>query len=165
VLALLRIHRGRDPIRERRRRFIRRVPPPCLGAVLRSIDFVTFACRRDLSAIGFPAGAQGTGILSTLPFSPEAVAACLLPSSRAPFLLTLTPPRPRPVVRDGAVVIRPILRLFGTFDNRLVDGYAACRFGDALARWLEAPGRLLEGEPFAARLGQSTAPGDLVGRP
>src|SRR2546428_730440 len=82
------------------------------------------------------AGAQGPGILSTLPCSPEAVAACLLPSPRAPFLLTLTPPRPRPVVRDGAVVIRPILRLFGTFDNRLVDGYAACRFGDALARWL-----------------------------
>jgi hypothetical protein len=164
MLALLRIHRGRDPIRERRRRFLARVPSPCMGTVLRAIDFLTFACQRDLSPIGFPAGAQGAGIISTLPFAPASVAACFLPSSRAPFLLTVTPPRPRPVVREGAVVVRPILRLFGTFDNRLIDGYQACRFGDALARRLETPGSLLADEPFAAALDGDVAPVGRAGR-
>jgi hypothetical protein len=164
MLALLRVHRDRDPVRARRQRFIRRVPAPCLGLVLKSVDFLTSACQVDLSTIGFPAGAQGTGIISTLPFAPESVAACLLPSSRAPFLLTLTPPRPRPVVRRGAVVARSVLRLFGTFDNRLVDGYTACRFGDALVRRLEAPGQLLAAEPFADRLGDLADAADLVGQ-
>ena len=48
------------------------------------------------------------------------------------------------MVRQGRVEPGSVLRLCGTFDNRLVDGYAACRFGLEVKRLLEAPQPRLE---------------------
>ena len=44
---------------------------------------------------------------------------------------------PRPVVRDGAVVVRPVGNLSVTFDHRVVDGARAAAFALALIRTLE----------------------------
>jgi len=49
----------------------------------------------------------------------------------------------RPVVRDGAVVIRKIMNLSSSFDHRIVDGFVAAAFIQALRAELEAPARLL----------------------
>lgn len=145
LAALLRIHRRRDPQRERRRRFLGAVPPPLMGSVLSVLDFLTAACQVDLSPLGFPRVTQGAGIVSDLTRFPlDGISARLLPTSRAPFLLSLPAPRARPVVRQGRVECGSILRLCGTFDHRLVDGYAACRFGLEVKRLLEAPQALLE---------------------
>jgi len=47
--------------------------------------------------------------------------------------------RPRPVARDGEVVVRPVLGLSLTFDHRAVDGAPAAAFLDDLAVRLERP--------------------------
>jgi pyruvate dehydrogenase E2 component (dihydrolipoamide acetyltransferase) len=44
---------------------------------------------------------------------------------------------PRPVVRDGEIVIRPVGLLSLTFDHRVVDGARAAEFGLAVIRRLE----------------------------
>ena len=44
---------------------------------------------------------------------------------------------PRPVVRDGEIVIRPVGHLSLTFDHRVVDGARAAEFGLAVIRRLE----------------------------
>jgi pyruvate dehydrogenase E2 component (dihydrolipoamide acetyltransferase) len=49
---------------------------------------------------------------------------------------------PRPVVRDGAIVVRSTGRLAVTFDHRVVDGARAAEFGLAVIRRLENPGEL-----------------------
>ncbi|WEK49011.1 MAG: dihydrolipoamide acetyltransferase family protein [Candidatus Kaistia colombiensis] len=49
----------------------------------------------------------------------------------------------RPVVRDGAVVIRKIMNLSSSFDHRIVDGFVAAAFIQALRAELEASARLL----------------------
>jgi pyruvate dehydrogenase E2 component (dihydrolipoamide acetyltransferase) len=49
---------------------------------------------------------------------------------------------PRPVVRDGEIVIRPIGTIAITFDHRVVDGARAAEFGLAVIRRLEQPDEL-----------------------
>jgi len=46
---------------------------------------------------------------------------------------------PRPVARDGAVHVRPVLPLSLTFDHRVIDGDAALAFIQTLRRLIEQP--------------------------
>jgi len=48
----------------------------------------------------------------------------------------------RPVVRDGAIVIRKIMNLSSSFDHRVVDGMDAARFIQAMRGMLECPAML-----------------------
>jgi pyruvate/2-oxoglutarate dehydrogenase complex dihydrolipoamide acyltransferase (E2) component len=49
---------------------------------------------------------------------------------------------PRPVVRDGEVVVRQTGTIAVTFDHRVIDGACAAEFGLAVIRRLENPGEL-----------------------
>jgi 2-oxoglutarate dehydrogenase E2 component (dihydrolipoamide succinyltransferase) len=49
----------------------------------------------------------------------------------------------RPVARDGAVVIRPMMYLALTYDHRIVDGKGAVTFLVRVKECLEDPQRLL----------------------
>ena len=49
----------------------------------------------------------------------------------------------RPVVRDGAVVVRKIMNLSSSFDHRVVDGWDAAEFVQRLRALLETPAMLL----------------------
>jgi len=69
------------------------------------------------------------------------------------FVAVLNPPQAailavgaveeRPVVEEGAVVVRPMLTMTLTCDHRAVDGAAAARFLAAVKRLLESPGLAL----------------------
>jgi 2-oxoisovalerate dehydrogenase E2 component (dihydrolipoyl transacylase) len=48
----------------------------------------------------------------------------------------------RPVVRDGAIVIRKMMNLSCSFDHRVIDGMVAARFVQALRGFLECPATL-----------------------
>lgn len=48
----------------------------------------------------------------------------------------------RPVVRDGQIVIRPIMTYYFTYDHRVFDGAVAAQFIERLALFLENPGLL-----------------------
>jgi 2-oxoisovalerate dehydrogenase E2 component (dihydrolipoyl transacylase) len=45
----------------------------------------------------------------------------------------------RPVVRDGRVAVRKMMNLSSSFDHRIVDGYDAARFIQAIKRLIEHP--------------------------
>jgi len=49
----------------------------------------------------------------------------------------------RPVVRDGQVVIRPIMYLALSYDHRLIDGREAVQFLVRIKECVESPERLL----------------------
>ncbi len=49
----------------------------------------------------------------------------------------------RPVVRDGAIVVRKIMNLSSSFDHRVVDGWDAAEFVQRLRALLESPALLL----------------------
>ena len=48
----------------------------------------------------------------------------------------------RPVVREGAIVVRKIMNLSSSFDHRIVDGLRAATFVQGLRAYLEAPATL-----------------------
>jgi 2-oxoisovalerate dehydrogenase E2 component (dihydrolipoyl transacylase) len=45
----------------------------------------------------------------------------------------------RPVVRDGAIVVRQMMNLSSSFDHRIVDGLRAASFVQAVRACLEGP--------------------------
>jgi 2-oxoglutarate dehydrogenase E2 component (dihydrolipoamide succinyltransferase) len=49
----------------------------------------------------------------------------------------------RPVVRDGAIVIRPMMYVALTYDHRLIDGREAVQFLKRIKETIEDPARLL----------------------
>ena len=49
----------------------------------------------------------------------------------------------RPVVKDGEIMIKPMMYLALTYDHRLIDGREAVQFLDSLKSCLEEPSRLL----------------------
>lgn len=49
----------------------------------------------------------------------------------------------RPVVREGQVVVRPVLRMNYTFDHRIVDGVPFAKFIEVIRTFFETPGKLL----------------------
>jgi pyruvate dehydrogenase E2 component (dihydrolipoamide acetyltransferase) len=49
----------------------------------------------------------------------------------------------RPVVRDGAVAIRPIVEITLAVDHRIVDRAVGAKFLQGLKRGLENPGLLI----------------------
>ncbi len=49
----------------------------------------------------------------------------------------------RPVVREGRIVVRKMMNVSSSFDHRVVDGFDAASFIQALKAALEAPARLL----------------------
>ena len=64
----------------------------------------------------------------------------------------------RPVVRDGRIVVRKMMNLSSSFDHRVVDGFDAASFIQALKACIEAPAGLLTSSSRAALLQRSTAP-------
>jgi len=48
----------------------------------------------------------------------------------------------RPVVRDGAIVVRKMMNLSSSFDHRVVDGYDAAEFIQRIKALLEHPALL-----------------------
>ncbi len=49
----------------------------------------------------------------------------------------------RPVVRDGQIVIRPVMYLALSYDHRLIDGREAVQFLVRIKECIEDPERLL----------------------
>ncbi len=49
----------------------------------------------------------------------------------------------KPVVRDGQIVIRPIMWIALTYDHRIVDGREAVGFAVRVKEYIEEPTRLL----------------------
>lgn len=60
-----------------------------------------------------------------------------------PVFLMLGRVAPQPVAQNGQVVIRPVMKLRYTFDERIEDGFAAARALGTLQAYLEAPESLL----------------------
>jgi 2-oxoisovalerate dehydrogenase E2 component (dihydrolipoyl transacylase) len=66
------------------------------------------------------------------------------PIINAPEVAIIAPNRlgERPVVRGGQIVIRTMMNLSASFDHRIIDGFAAASFIQALREVLEHPGAI-----------------------
>ncbi len=124
-----------------------KLPPSLTGLAMRVGAFATYELGLDLSRVGVPYDAFGSAMVTNVGgFGITSGFAPLLPFSRAPIILLVGEIHDRPVVRDGQVVVRPILPVGATFDHRLLDGFQAGKLAARFRAILERPRTELERE-------------------
>ena len=122
---VVRVRAHRNLEIDRSRRQMARLPRLLLRPILRLSQWLTVGLNLDLARLGVARDPFGSvSITSIGMWGLETAFAPLLPVAGPPLLLTVGAIKQRAVVdEDGHVVARPILRIGGTFDHRLLDGY------------------------------------------
>jgi pyruvate/2-oxoglutarate dehydrogenase complex dihydrolipoamide acyltransferase (E2) component len=150
--AAQRIRSGRDPAFDRSRRLFRALPLWAIRMLVGFLSFLVNTLNLDLPGLGLPRDPFGSAMVTSVGMmNVDTGFAPFTPVARCPLIATVTKVRQRPWVVDGRVEPRPILRLCGTFDHRIIDGYHAAEISTEVEELLEHPERLLmPGEGRAA---------------
>jgi pyruvate dehydrogenase E2 component (dihydrolipoamide acetyltransferase) len=146
------IRSGADPAFERSRRLFKALPLWAIRLIVGLMSFLANTLGLHLPRLGLPRDPFGSAMVTSIgmmgvdmgfaPFSPV---------GRCPMIVTVTRVRQRAWVVDGRIEARPVLRLCGTFDHRLIDGYHAAEISGEVEELLLDPDRLMTpGEREAA---------------
>lgn len=115
---------GKDQDLNRSRSGMASIPRRLLGPVLRSVRYLTVDLNLDLSRFGIVRDPLGSVAITNVgSLGIDTAFAPLFPIGGPPIQLTVGAVTVRPVVEDGEVVARPVLRIAGAFDHRILDGY------------------------------------------
>ena len=92
---------------------------------------------------GMPSDPFGSAMVTNVGmFGIDTAFAPFTPIARCPMIILVPQVRQRPWVVDGEVVSRPVLRLCGTFDHRVIDGYHAGKLSAEITELLTNPEQL-----------------------
>jgi pyruvate dehydrogenase E2 component (dihydrolipoamide acetyltransferase) len=130
------------------RSMLDRLPGPVLKASLAAIGFLQY----DLNIVlpGTPRDPFGSAMVTSVGmFGVSQAFAPLVTFSRCPMVALIGQIEDRAVVRDGAIVSRPMCSISGAFDHRILDGFLAGRVAGALRSLLQKP-ELLDLSPDEA---------------
>ncbi len=137
------IREGRDPAMQKSRSLFQRLPVWLLRPLLRISDFLVNTLSFDLTSRGMPRDPFGSAMVTSVGmFGIDMGFAPFVPIARCPMIIMVNQVAKRPWVVDDEVVARPVLRLSGTFDHRLIDGFLAGKFGGYLRKNLTEPERM-----------------------
>ncbi len=136
------IKRGSDTQTTPARRFLDLAPGFLYRPLLLWLDFLQYTLNLTPRVFGIPQDCFGSAMITSLAslglsegFAP------LVPRTRVPLILSVGKVEDRPVVRDGAIVIRPICVLCATFDHRVMDGLVAGRLARFMTQYLGDPAK------------------------
>lgn len=132
------VRRREDESLEKTRRTFQRVPSWAMHHLLRLTAFVLYTL--NIRIPGTPKDGFGSIMITNIgSLGLDVAYAPLVPFSRVPIIIALGAVTPTPVVRDGAVVVRQIMKASATFDHRFIDGYHAAVMSRLVHRWLAEP--------------------------
>lgn len=142
-------HRAGEESRTNRNKVgLSRIPWPLRRPAVRLLSWLVGGLGLELRSLGLASDAFGSILLSNIgTFGLTSGMLALFPAARLPAAVAMGAVQERPVVRDGAVVVRSLLTLTATFDHRLVDGEQAGKLAASVTRLMEKPERLLEPVP------------------
>jgi len=130
----------RDEGLERSRSQMGLVPAFAMHAALRVLSFLSYTLNLDLHWAGIPRDAFGSVMVSNVgSLGLEAAYAPLVPFSRVPLLVAMGAVEDIPEAIDGQVQVATVMRLFATFDHRVLDGAHAARMVKIMRAWFEQP--------------------------
>jgi pyruvate/2-oxoglutarate dehydrogenase complex dihydrolipoamide acyltransferase (E2) component len=131
---------GRDQRVGPLKRYLTRPPQLIARLGLGLVTFLQYELNLDLSRLGIPRDTFGGALVTSMGMMGIKYAVPpLVPAMRHSIMLAVGRIEERPVVRDGAIVVRPIMPLAATLDHRIVDGYHASRLAETFTRLLEDP--------------------------
>lgn len=134
-----RTREAKDQALDLTRKRLAGVPGFALRPIMKLARYLTTELNLDLSRVGVSRDPFGSiAITSVGMLGIETAFAPLLPMGGPPMMITVGAIKPRAVVDErGEVVARPILRVAGTFDHRVVDGFHIARLANELRTLLE----------------------------
>jgi 2-oxoisovalerate dehydrogenase E2 component (dihydrolipoyl transacylase) len=89
-----------------------------------------------------PSGLSGSTITITSLGAIGGIATTPIINAPETTIIGINKMQQRPVVKDGAIVVRTMMNLSASFDHRIVDGYDGAQLVQALKRVLENPGAI-----------------------
>lgn len=130
----------RDPALEKTRKTFLGIPYFALNFVLRVISFLSYTLNLDLKRFGIPKDPFGSIMITNIgSLGLDTAYVPLVPYSRVPILIATGAVKDVPVVEEGKIVPRKVMRVNATFDHRFIDGFHASVMSRVLRQWIEHP--------------------------
>lgn len=120
------VRKDKGPDFQESKNIIKKLSIPILRGVIMLMGWLVNKKQMHFPGLGFPQDPFGTAILTSVGMFGVENAFAPLPSlSRSNAALLITEVKKRPWVEGEKLVVRPILKLCGTFDHRVFTGHQA----------------------------------------
>lgn len=107
---------------------------------LRFVSFVSYTLNLDLRWAGLPKDPFGSAMITNIgALGLESGYVPLVPYARCPILIAVGAVQDEAVVENGAIVPEKVMRIFATFDHRVMDGAHAAIMSRTIRTWMEQP--------------------------
>jgi pyruvate/2-oxoglutarate dehydrogenase complex dihydrolipoamide acyltransferase (E2) component len=143
-----RLRSGTDTDWEKSKRVVRLLPTWLLRPLVWFTGWLTSSLGVQASPLGLERQPFGSGIVTSVGMlGLDEAWVPPTPFARVPLYVLIGAVRPRPVVVEGQVVVRPMLTVTATLDHRFVDGFQAATLARTFRRVFEDPWSLDRREP------------------
>lgn len=135
------VRAGKDAEKESTRRLLQRLPGVLVRPVLDLVAFLLYTLNLNPRYLGLPYDAFGSAMITNIgSLGLEEAYVPLVPYSRVPLLIAMGATKKVPVVGEGdRIEVAQVMRLFATFDHRLLDGVHAAKMSKILHAHLARP--------------------------
>lgn len=137
-----RVRAGKDEEKESTRKTFKSLPGWLVGWVLDLIGFLLYTLNLDMRRFGLPKDPFGSVMVTNIgSLGLEEAYVPLVPYSRVPLLLAMGAVKKQAVVDEETdeVKIAQIMKIFATFDHRLLDGAHAATMAGTLKAMFADP--------------------------
>ncbi len=125
---------------EKSRKGLLHVPGFLMGWVMRALSLLNYGLNLDMRWAGIPRDPFGGAMVTNIgSLGLEGAYVPLVPFSRVPIIIAMGAVEDTPRVENGEIVARKTMRLFATFDHRLVDGAHAAKMVKVVRSFFEDP--------------------------
>lgn len=135
------VRQGKDEEKERTRSTFKSLPGFLVGPVLDLIGFLLYTLNLDLKFLGLPKDAFGSAMVTNVgSLGLDEAYVPLVPYSRVPLLVAVGALKRTVKVReDDRLEPATVMRLFATFDHRILDGAHAAKMASTLKKVFADP--------------------------
>ena len=136
------VRAGKDQEKEQTRQTFKRLPGFLVGWVLDLIGTLLYTFNLNLRSLGLPRDPFGSVMVTNIgSLGLEEAYVPLVPYSRVPLLLAMGGVKKVPVVDEqtDAIRVARVMRVFATFDHRILDGAHAAKMAATLQRVFADP--------------------------
>ncbi len=135
------VRKGKDEEKERTRSTFKSLPGFVVGPLLDLISFLTYTLNLDLSFLGLPKDPFGSAMVTNVgSLGLDEAYVPLVPYSKVPLLVAVGALKRAVVVRaDDRLEAATVMRLFATFDHRILDGAHAAKMASTLKKVFADP--------------------------
>ncbi len=142
--AARKIREDQDPSFKRSRGLFKALPIWGIKMILWLMSLLTNTLNIHLPNLGMPRDPFGSAMVTSVGMKGiDTGWAPFTPIARCPVIITVTRVQARPWVVGDRVEPRPVLRVCGTFDHRVIDGFFAGTISTYVEHLLSHPAALL----------------------